>query len=52
MKIKSILIIDLVSIGTWTSFFNLCHLWDSPNAWSPLQEFVIQGLDHTNYEPA
>ena len=26
--------------------------WDYPNAWPPLQAFLIQGLDRTNHKTA
>nr|QOU33638.1 trehalase [Diaphorina citri] len=33
--------------GTPTSLFNSTQQWDYPNAWAPLQAFIIQGLDYT-----
>lgn len=33
--------------GTPTSLYNTTQQWDFPNAWPPLQAFIIQGLDRS-----
>lgn len=38
--------------GTPTSLFNSSQQWDFPNAWPPLQAFIIQGLDRTQQKLA
>lgn len=39
-------------IGTPTSLFSSLQKWDYPNAWPPLQAFIIQGLDRTQQKHA
>lgn len=34
-------------LGTPTSMYSTSQQWDFPNAWPPLQAFIIQGLDKT-----
>ncbi|XP_008486345.1 trehalase-like, partial [Diaphorina citri] len=38
---------DYLLESTPTSLFNSTQQWDYPNAWAPLQAFIIQGLDYT-----
>ncbi|XP_022159986.1 trehalase-like isoform X2 [Myzus persicae] len=38
--------------GTPSSLYNSSQQWDFPNAWPPLQAFIIQGLDKTNQKLA
>lgn len=38
--------------GTPTSLYNSSQQWDFPNAWPPLQAFIIQGLDRTQQKLA
>lgn len=46
------LIWKFILIGTPASLYLSSQQWDFPNGWSPLQAFLIQGLDYTNYGPA
>ncbi|XP_025201432.1 trehalase-like isoform X2 [Melanaphis sacchari] len=38
--------------GTPTSLYESSQQWDFPNAWPPLQAFIIQGLDRTQQKLA
>uniref|UniRef100_A0A0C9RBN1 Trehalase n=1 Tax=Fopius arisanus TaxID=64838 RepID=A0A0C9RBN1_9HYME len=38
--------------GTPSSLSYTNEQWDAPNAWAPLQSFIVQGLYNTNAEPA
>ncbi|XP_063971804.1 trehalase-like [Diachasmimorpha longicaudata] len=38
--------------GTPSSLSITNEQWDAPNAWAPLQSFIVQGLYNTNAEPA
>ncbi|XP_015377150.1 PREDICTED: trehalase-like [Diuraphis noxia] len=38
--------------GTPTSLYNSSQQWDFPNAWPPLQAFIIQSLDKTQQKLA
>ncbi|KAL5244702.1 hypothetical protein ACI65C_012112 [Semiaphis heraclei] len=38
--------------GTPTSLYNSTQQWDFPNAWPPLQAFIILGLDKTDQKLA
>ncbi|XP_050540083.1 trehalase-like isoform X2 [Daktulosphaira vitifoliae] len=38
--------------GTPTSLYSSSQQWDFPNAWPPLQAFIIQGLDRTQQKLA
>uniref|UniRef100_A0A8D8Y4L3 Trehalase n=1 Tax=Cacopsylla melanoneura TaxID=428564 RepID=A0A8D8Y4L3_9HEMI len=38
--------------GTPSSMLNSSQQWDYPNAWAPLQAFIIQGLDYTQDKTA
>lgn len=39
-------------IGIPTSMYSSSQQWDFPNAWPPLQAFIIQGLDKTQQQNA
>lgn len=46
---KNVLTHAIISItGTPSSMQASKEQWDYPNAWPPLQAFIIQGLDRTN----
>jgi len=38
--------------GTPTSLFVSKQQWDFPNAWPPMQAFIIEGLERTKDENA
>lgn len=38
--------------GTPASLSRTSEQWDFPNAWAPLQSFIVQGLRNTGVEPA
>lgn len=42
----------LLTQGTPTSMYVSSQQWDFPNAWPPLQAFIIQGLDRTQHKIA
>jgi len=46
------IILTIVRPGTPTSMYSSSQQWDFPNAWPPLQAFVIQGLDKTEQKLA
>lgn len=39
-------------VGIPTSKYETSQQWDFPNAWPPLQAFIIQGLDRTEQKLA
>lgn len=42
----------MLNTGIPTSTYTSSEQWDFPNAWPPLQAFIIQGLDRTEQKLA